>query len=180
MQLISAAEFPGSCSEMVSCVIHRHGENREKLIFLEFFLWVSSLCQRLKNKQTNKQEGKNQIPTWPSRGRQQWAFSKGKKTGDRPKPDSPVCSFTTHWLSSYYEIAISTYLGYCGFTDKQISILAFKEVEDSQEIWQIDNYKYCGKYRGVLFPRTRTIAGEASMIPLVLWEEVSQRIWCGI
>ena len=45
-----------------------------------------------------------------------------------------LCSFTTHWLSSYYETAISTYPGYWGFTDKQISILAFKEVEDSQEM----------------------------------------------
>ena len=45
-----------------------------------------------------------------------------------------LCSFTTHWLSSYYETAISTYPGYWGFTDKQISILAFKEVEDSREM----------------------------------------------
>lgn len=36
MQLISAAMFPGGCSEMVGYVRHSHGEHRE-LIFLELF-----------------------------------------------------------------------------------------------------------------------------------------------
>ena len=93
-----------------------------------------------KKKKNNKIKIKS--PPGPAEEGSSELFPKGKKlgtftklaTGDRPKPDSPVCSFTTHWLSSYSETAISTYLGYCKFTDKQISILAFKEVEDSQEM----------------------------------------------
>lgn len=120
MQFISAPAFLGSYPKRAGWVKHRHGQSRERSVFLEFFLF----CGNRKNSAESllNHQVKTKSQSWHSCGGSS-DISQGelvrKLLGeDRPEPDS-CFSYVNHCLSGYYVAAIANGLGSWRFTNEQ-------------------------------------------------------------